>query len=262
MIALAVFSAAFVGAGGGIISSLTPVSLAVLAAFFFGCGGNVVNDYLDLEGDRINHPDRPLPSGEVTPHAALRLAAVLFAISGVLSLLLGYISGYRVLLIVVLAFILQMSYENRLKREKVLGNLVIGAQVALAFVFGGLVVRNALATAPLAGLAFASITGREVVKDIEDLEGDVGKNTLPRMIGPRGAGVVASSLLLLAVVASLLPYTMGIFGAKYLYAIATADVIFVSSIPLIFMNAGLARRTIKIGMLVALAAFIVGRVPV
>ncbi|MFQ5815292.1 MAG: UbiA family prenyltransferase [Candidatus Hydrothermarchaeaceae archaeon] len=262
MIALAVFASAFVGAGSGIIAFLMPVSLAVLAAFFFGCGGNVINDYLDLESDRVNHPERPLPSGEVTQREALQLAGILFIASGVLTLLLGSISGYQVLLIVMVAFILQMSYEKRFKQEKVIGNFIIGAQVALAFIFGGLVVEGVKATSMLAGLAFVSIMGREIVKDMEDVKGDVGKNTFPRMIGSTKAGAVASLLLLMAVAGSALPYTMGIFGKVYLYVVAVADLIFVASLPLVFTNPGLARRVIKAGMLIVLAAFILGRISV
>ncbi len=260
MIGLAVFASAFVGAGNGIFAFSIPISLAVLAAFFFGCAGNVINDYFDLESDRINHPERPLPSGEVTQRQALLIAVILFAFSWILAGLLALTSGYEVLLVVVVAFIFQLAYEKRFKREKIIGNIVIGAQVALAFLFGGLVVKNSEATVLLAGLSFVAIVGREIAKDIEDVRGDVGKNTLPRMIGTTKAGAVASFLLLAAVAGSLLPYTRGIFGARYLYLVAVADLIFIASVPLIFTNPGLARRFIKFGMLFALAAFIVGRI--
>jgi len=260
MIALAVFASSFVGAGSGISLFLVPVALAVLASFFFGSGGNVINDYFDLEGDRINHPERPLPSGEVTKQRAIQLATLLFAIAGVLSVVLGIISGFPVLLIVIVAFILQMAYEKRFKQEKVIGNFVIGFQVALAFLFGGLVVKDTQATGLLAGLAFVAIVGREIVKDIEDVEGDTGKNTLPRLIGQTGAGVVASILLIFAVAGSILPYSMGVFGMQYIYVMAVADLIFIASIPLVFSNPHSSRRIIKIGMLIVLSAFVVGRI--
>ncbi len=260
MIALAVFVSAFVGVGSEIFLFSVPVMLAVMAAFFFGCGGNVINDYFDLESDRINHPERPLPMGEVTKQRAIQLAVVLFAIAGAAAVVLGTISGFQVLLIVLVAFVLQMAYEKRFKREKVVGNFIIGVQVALAFLFGGLVVKDTQATGLLAGLAFVSIVGREIVKDIEDVKGDVGKNTLPRLIGATWAGAIASILLLLAVVGSTLPYAMGVFGVEYLYVIAVADLIFIASVPLVFTNPNLARRIIKIGMLVVLVAFVVGRI--
>jgi len=58
---------------------LFPVVFAITAA------GNVFNDLCDLEIDRINRPDRPLPSGKVSPRAAGALAAALFAAGLVLA---------------------------------------------------------------------------------------------------------------------------------------------------------------------------------
>ncbi len=260
MIGVAVFASAFVATGSGIVSFLFPITLAILATFFFGSGGNVINDYLDLESDKINHPERPIPSGQVTKNKALHFAFILFGISGALTIVLGYISGYQVLILVFTAFIIQMAYEFRFKHEKIVGNIVIGAQVALAFIFGGLVVESTKATGLLAGLAFVSIVGREIIKDIEDVEGDVDKNTLPKYIGVTGAGMVASFLLLLAIAGSILPFILGVFGKTYIYLVGLADLIFLAALPLIFRNPHAARRIIKIGMLIVLGAFVVGRI--
>ncbi|MGA7923246.1 MAG: UbiA family prenyltransferase, partial [Thermoplasmata archaeon] len=63
--------------------------ILVLAAFSTACvtaGGNVLNDTLDREADRINHPDRPLVTGAIQVSHAKALIVILFATSIVLIL--------------------------------------------------------------------------------------------------------------------------------------------------------------------------------
>jgi geranylgeranylglycerol-phosphate geranylgeranyltransferase len=52
-----------------------------LCVFFISSSAMISNDYFDLETDRINAPDRPLPSGHAQPKDAI-LFAILTAILG------------------------------------------------------------------------------------------------------------------------------------------------------------------------------------
>src|SRR5512137_2479864 len=52
--------------------------LIFLAVFLITGAGNAVNDYFDREIDAINRPNRPVPSGRITPPAALQLSIALF----------------------------------------------------------------------------------------------------------------------------------------------------------------------------------------
>jgi geranylgeranylglycerol-phosphate geranylgeranyltransferase len=79
----------------------------------------------------------------------------------------------------------------------------------------------------IALLAFLAILGREIVKDIEDMEGDFDRQTLPKRIGARKAGGIASLSFLVAVALSPIPYFDGTFGIWYLAAVAFADAIFI-----------------------------------
>ncbi|HIH45320.1 MAG TPA: UbiA family prenyltransferase [Candidatus Methanoperedenaceae archaeon] len=259
MIGLAVLASAAIGAGSGIGEHSLPVLLGFLIAVIFGMGGNAINDYFDVESDRINHPERPIPSGRLERKHALYFSLILFAISFVLSLILSFVAGYAVFIVVAAALLLQVAYELRFKREKLIGNFLIGFQTALAFIFGGILVGNTVLTGLIALAAFLSIAGREIVKDIEDMEGDRDKVTLPKRIGKAKAGVAASLLILLAVLISPLAYyPLHIFGWEYIVVIAASDAIFLGSIPLIFTNAKLARKILKFAMLVAILAFIIG----
>ncbi|MDL5504003.1 MAG: UbiA family prenyltransferase, partial [Candidatus Methanoperedens sp.] len=101
MIGLAVFTSALIGAGSDVGKYALPVFLGFAVAFLFGIAGNAINDYFDYENDKINHPERPLPSGELKPGQALGFSMVFFAISFLLSLYLSSLAGYGVLLVVI-----------------------------------------------------------------------------------------------------------------------------------------------------------------
>jgi len=261
MIGLAVVASALIGAGVSIYTHIIPVYIGFVIAFFFGISGNAINDYLDKESDKINHPERPIPSGKLKPYQVLYFSIFFFIISFVLSIFLSLMVGFIALLIVLIAFISQFAYEKKYKHKKIIGNMIIGTQTALAFIFGGVIVGKPEITAILAIAIFISIVGREIVKDIEDIKGDTDRETLPMKIGVKKAGIVASIFIVLAVLISPLPYyPLHQFGREYLYVIFLADILFIGSIPVIFKNARLARKTLKFAMLIAIIAFIIGSV--
>ncbi len=262
MIGLAVFTAALIGTGSDIEKYALPVVLGFLVAFLFGIAGNAINDYLDRETDKVNHPERPIPSGKLKPGHALLFSLVFFIISFLLALYLSFIAtSLLVIAIVVIALASQLAYEKKFKHEKIVGNMIIGTQTALAFVFGGAVVGKTLITGIIAVAVFLSIVGREIIKDIEDVKGDKDRISLPMKLGVRNAGIVAASLIILAVLISPLPYyPLGIFEWEYLAVVLIADIMFIGSLPLIFKDAKLARRMLKFAMLVAIVAFITGSI--
>ncbi|MGI0068285.1 MAG: UbiA family prenyltransferase, partial [Thermoplasmata archaeon] len=72
-------------AGLGLPFSFSLWWAVVLAAFSTACvtaAGNVLNDVLDVDTDRTNHPDRPLVRGEFTIVGARRLTVALFVVGG------------------------------------------------------------------------------------------------------------------------------------------------------------------------------------
>ena len=102
--------------------------------------------------------------------------------------------------------------------------------------------------------------------DIEDIKGDTTRNTLPKQIGIKNAGIIGSIALIIAILLSPLPYFPDIvpllqfdqFSVYYLYIVMAADVIFIVAIFSTFKNPKLASGTLKLGMICALIAFIIG----
>ncbi len=255
------FASALIAVGRDVNEHALPIFVGFSIAFLFGIAGNAINDYFDYESDKINHPERPIPSGKLKPKHALNFSIIFFTISFLLSIFLSFIVGYEVFLVVLIALISQIVYEKKYKQEKIIGNMIIGTQTALAFIFGGLIVSKTEITGIIAIAVFLSIVGREMVKDIEDIKGDKDRVTLPMKIGVKKAGIIASILIILAVLISPLPYyPLHQFGWEYLLVVSIADILFIGSIPLIFKNAKLARKTLKFAMLIAIFAFIIGAI--
>lgn len=236
--------------------------LALAAAAAFTAGGNALNDLYDRETDRINHPDRPLASGRLAVRTAVAFAGGAFVLAAVLA---AFVNVFAVG-IVVLNAVLMLAYEATLKARGLAGNLVIAYLVGSLFLFGGVATFDGtsapvIRTGLLAALASSTTLGREITKDIEDLRGDVDRQTLPRRIGARPAGLVAGALLLAAVVLSWVPLVLGTLLWGYALLVIPADGMFIYAAFHSAANPSRSQRVTKYGMIIALAAFLAGAFP-
>ncbi len=209
-----------IGMGALVTGTLEPGSKVLLAAFsgtLVGSAGNAINDYCDVEIDRINKPRRPIPSGRVSREQALYFAMALFA-SGV-GLAVGI--GLEAILLAVGASLLLVAYSFWLKRTVLWGNLTVSTVTAAAFVYGGMAVGRIRAALIPAGFAFLFHLGREIVKDVEDLRGDshVRARTLPVLFGVRAAQWGVTLVFALLIVATSLPYLYGIYSQRYFWIV-------------------------------------------
>ena len=259
---------AAVGVGiGGIVavgsqawgSLALPLVLAGAAAAFFTAGGNALNDLYDRETDRVNHPKRPLPSGQLRLETAKAfIVAAFFAAAAVAS----FISVFA-LAVVAINAALMFAYEAALKARGASGNLVISYLVGSLFFFAGVSVYTSswdplIRTGILAALAFVTTLGREITKDIEDLRGDVDRRTLPRRIGASRAGTLAAIALVVGVGLSFLPLYYGVLLLGYAVLVVPADGMFIYAALHSAANPARSQRVTKYGMVVALAAFLAG----
>lgn len=185
----------------GTTMHMTPrVALAALVAVTLATFANAFNDVCDVEIDRVAHPARPLPSGELSTRAALMLACGAAAAALVTSSLLS--PGFAVASALVLA--LMALYSTHLKRTGLPGNLCVAALASLPFVYGAWAAGAPAAALPLFALAVPLHLARELAKDLDDAPGDrLGRATLPLTVGPRAtralfAGAIVIFLVVLA----------------------------------------------------------------
>lgn len=252
----------FIGSfvAGGVTEEPIAVAAAVGATAAAVGAGNAINDYFDREIDRINQPNRAIPRGAVSPRGALAFSVLLFAGAVVLALVLPRLA-IGIAAVNLLALI---AYTEVFKGLPGLGNALVAYLVGSTFLFGAAAVGESGELGSAAVLfvlaAIATLT-REIIKDVEDVEGDreEGLNTLPIAIGERRALIVATILLVAAVVASPLPYLRDHFGMAYLLVVVPADAVMLAAAYESFEDPTVGQSRLKYGMFLAALAFIVGR---
>jgi geranylgeranylglycerol-phosphate geranylgeranyltransferase len=236
-------------------------ALVFLTVFLVTGAGNSINDYYDIEIDRVNKPKRPIPSGRVSTSAALRFSLALFAAGTASAFLINVPCG----MIALFNSLLLIYYARALKRTAFLGNLAVGYLTGSTFLFGGAVFFESgglESVFVLFLLATLATIAREIVKDIEDMDGDMKDRarTLPIVIGPRRAAYIAASIGLIAVLASPLPYMQSLMSARYLFLVAVADLLFAIAVYEILGkdNPAGSSRMFKLAMAFALISFLAG----
>jgi geranylgeranylglycerol-phosphate geranylgeranyltransferase len=199
-------------AGGGAPS--WALLLAVGAGTLVAAAGNVINDYFDADIDRINKPRRPIPSGRMTRAESRRYYAAL----GLLASTAAAVAGARALLFIGVWTGCLYLYSAHLKTRFLLGNLMVAGVCSSGFALGAWMAGRIEAAAAPMLLTFLFLMGREIVKDVEDLPGDVacGARTLARRLGARRALGVAGVFFLMFAVLVPWPYQLQIYGRPYL----------------------------------------------
>lgn len=212
--ALAVFLGGYVAGTG----SWDKVALAAIVTLLVTASSNAFNDYLDVEIDRINQPQRVLPSGQLTPRNALWFSIV----TALLSVVVAAFINPPSFVIAILANGLLYIYSWKLKSTVLLGNLTVAMMSALSVVMGGVAAGNAQPTLVLSLVVFVTILAREILKTMADYEGDLKEHvrTVATVWGKRAAGILFQLIAALVIVVVLLPYFLGRYNPIYVVIVA------------------------------------------
>jgi geranylgeranylglycerol-phosphate geranylgeranyltransferase len=247
----------------GDIESWVKVLFACMSAFFISAGGNSINDFFDLEIDRINKPYRPLPRGEISPSSALGFSISLFLLGMILSLWVSRLS----ILVALAAGGILLVYSWFLKRRFLWGNLAVSSVCALAFLYGGLATSDFRLSLVPAAFALLFHLGREVLKDVEDLKGDssAGASTVPVQLGVSFSLWMCTWIFGFLAVLTLFPYILRIFSLPYLLvAIPGVDLVLAYVIWSMWRDRSRSNlhrlsNLLKVDMLLGLAAIYAGK---
>lgn len=234
--------------------------LACIVVLMVIGGGNAINDYFDHKIDKINRPNRPIPSGRISLNSAKIYSVALFVIGTILAFIIGLLPG----LIALFTSVVLILYAYNLKKMPLIGNMAVSFFIGLTFVFGAVVVGEPLLS--ILGFSPFFITMmREIVKDMEDMEGDKkeGARTLPILYGLKSSAVIATLFMILAVVTSPIPYIMGVLTVFYLPLLFVGDIIFVACAVSVLKdqsteNTEKVSKLVKIGMVIVLLSYAVG----
>ncbi|MBN1431482.1 MAG: geranylgeranylglycerol-phosphate geranylgeranyltransferase [Methanomicrobiaceae archaeon] len=263
----AVLLGVIIAAGAPLISSEAAPPLyiypaLILAVALITAAGNVINDYFDRDIDAVNRPDRPIPSGDISPNAALLFSMILF-LTGLVSCLF---TNVLCMAIAVLNSALLVLYAMKLKGLPLSGNVAVSYLTASIFLFGGAVYgfSGLWQNIYVAIIVFLAIFAREILKDAEDIEGDRegGAKTLPMFIGVKSTAFIGLISCLAAVIITLLPIFRW-WGPVYLSLILIADLVIMAGAikGLHATDPATLRRSkatslLKYGMFISLVIFI------
>jgi len=237
--------------------------LGFFTGFFVSSYSMVINDVYDIEIDRINSPNRPIPSGTMSLMQANMFAAVL--------LLIGFASASFISLtniaVAALFGLIAWGYSYWGKKRGLSGNMMVAASMAVPYVFGGVAIGKGsdVMLWSLALTSFLAGTGREVVKTISDVEGDKARDVRSIAItkGEKMASRIGALFFLAAVSTSLLPLMLGITGIVYAVLVLVTDAFFIYISAKIIRNYSV-EGAIKVkklalgGMMLGLLAFLFG----
>ncbi len=254
-----VIAAAGVAVGGflalGRLAFPAAVLWAIGSAVGLGAAGNASNDIFDVEADRINRPLRPLVTGAISRGAAVVVAGV----AGGLGLWAAWWVSGTLFVLALAALVVMLGYSPLLKPFGLLGNLAVAFVASLPLIYGATAAGDWRAGLVPAVLAAFLHLARELVKDLEDVAGDlaIGRRTLPIAWGAAAAFTTAAVTLFLFLPVSLLPWAAGWYGWRY-------------GVPVLLLDAGVValvgrlldrrldgvRAGLKLAMVVGLAALL------
>ncbi|MFW9901921.1 MAG: geranylgeranylglycerol-phosphate geranylgeranyltransferase, partial [Candidatus Thorarchaeota archaeon] len=171
------------------INLILNLILGVLTYFFIAGSGMVINDYYDIEIDKINRPERPIPRGSIT----LRQAKILWIATSLIGIIIAifhsilFSIGYLNIIIAVFFAFIGWLYAAWGKKSGFIGNIIVSVSFSIGLIYGA-VLNNS--NVPLYIYfffltAFFLLLSREIIKGCEDIEGDKneGVKTLAIKIG-------------------------------------------------------------------------------
>ncbi|UCD01683.1 MAG: geranylgeranylglycerol-phosphate geranylgeranyltransferase [Promethearchaeota archaeon] len=182
------------------------IILGALTYFFIAGSGMVINDIYDIEIDKINRPERPIPRGAITLQQAKYLFAGVLGLGIILSFIHSLIFNLGFLNVIIAAFFGFMGwiYAKWGKRSGFFGNIIVSISFSIGFIYGA-ILNSSIIPVYIYLFFLNSIFGllsREIIKGCEDIEGDkeLGINTLAIKIGLKKTPYIAMVCAFLSII--------------------------------------------------------------
>lgn len=224
------------------------ITLLIVATVCIAAAGNIINDIYDVETDFINKPNKLIIGNTISEKTAYNL----FIIFNVIGVCIGFYLSYLVnksafFSIFVIISALLYVYATYLKQTLLIGNIIISILVALSVLIVGVFELLPTITSlnqqtqftyfkvifHYSVFAFIINLLREIVKDVEDFEGDLkaNMNTLPILIGKKTTNI-ALFILSISTIILVVNY---VITSLYKYPIAVLYFLILIVGPLIYV---------------------------
>lgn len=213
--------------------------LFVLGVVLITAGGNIINDYFDVEADKINKRDKLIVTKHISTNNTLKLYILLNLLALCFMLIASVIIGsYFSIYIGLAVILLLLFYSKVLKKKNIFGNVLVSLLVALVplvsmlfllyLEFGQFTSISSITDKNIADilsayyfdfgdwslvlfLSFISFIInliREIVKDLEDVEGDkmIHSKSLPIIWGEKKTSRLIQILTILVIVSLVIDF--------------------------------------------------------
>ncbi|MCE7744941.1 MAG: UbiA family prenyltransferase [Candidatus Heimdallarchaeota archaeon] len=254
-----------------LLGHLPTLVMIFIGGWALSASAMVLNDYFDIEVDKINDPKRPIPSGEITPKQALTFGIILIAVGILMGIGIDLFENIRhgsqfgvSIVTAVICAIMAAAYTKYMKRFSIVGNMAVSIGVWMGFLYGDLVFDFMPEVLPqcMGAAAFFLNFGREVSKGIMDIEGDRENKvtTVATALGSKWTAIIASAIIFLAIPVSIIPIFVAGASWVYLFSINVIQALVLAvSIWLLIDHKPATIKRIKyvvlVTMLLALIAF-------
>ncbi len=188
--------------------------LLVLSVVFICAGGYVINDYYDIRFDSVNKPHKQIVAKTIS-HEHANITYLIITLMGIaIGIYLSiYVQHWKLSAVHAIAVLLLFFYSYSYKKIALIGNFVVSFLTALSILAVAifeptLYYLKRPSDYYAAGICWFYILGisifaflltmvREIVKDIEDMEGDghFGARTVPVIWGINAAKGIASAFI-------------------------------------------------------------------
>lgn len=192
----------------------------VLSTLLIAAGGNIINDYFDVKADKVNKPERLIVGRLIEKRQAILLHWILNGIAFVIAIAVSiYVKSSSIVLIHLVSINLLWFYSLYFKKKPFVGNVVValltGMIPILVIVYfevlnnfnkpfsafhedSWTVNLNYNFIYVLALMAFIQNLAREILKDVEDMEGDkkISARTVPMILGVQRTKILVAGLLI------------------------------------------------------------------
>lgn len=188
------------------------IILGIITYFFLAGSGMIINDIYDIEIDKINRPERPIPSGRISLEQAKLLFIVTYGIGIGFAVINSIIFNLGVVNIILAAFFgfIGWVYAKWGKKSGFPGNIIVGISFSIGLIYGAVLNGTDIPSYIYFFFltSFFLLISREIVKGCEDIEGDKkeGVKTLAITIGLKKALISSIICQILAIIFFILPY--------------------------------------------------------
>lgn len=238
------------------------IILSSIAAALTAAAGNIINDIYDIETDKISHPERVLVLGSISKKAALNEYRLL----NLIAILISSRVSNLLLLIVLASVLLLFIYSYGLKKLPLIGNIIVALLTGLAFIYGGFTSGNPYVAIVPAIFAFLINLIREIVKDIQDIEGDskINLKTFPIKYGVETSKRFITIISIILVLFTFYPFVKELYKIEYfIIVMILVNPILIISLKLLYDKKKnqfkIISNLLKVDMIFGLLAIYFGR---